>query len=198
MKTEEIISFFDKWAPEWDSDLIKDGEVIDIILNKSGVVEGTTVLDVACGTGVLFEDYLKRKAAVTGIDISPEMVKIAKEKYPDIKVICGDAENYSFEEKFGVIMIYNAFPHFPEPESMIKNLCLYLKEGGRLTVAHGMSKAQIDACHAGAAKNISLPLPEAENLARMLGKFLKVDTVISDERMYMVSGVNSLVLDFNK
>lgn len=33
------------------------------------------LLDVACGTGVLFPDYLARGASVTGIDISPEMAR---------------------------------------------------------------------------------------------------------------------------
>lgn len=190
MKKEDVASFFDGCASEWDGDLIRNDEVIGTILDKSDVSQGTAVLDVACGTGVLFEDYLKRNTLVTAIDISREMVKIAKSKYPEIRIICGDAENYSFKEKFDVIMIYNAFPHFPNPESMIENLCLFLKKGGRLTVAHGMSKAQIDECHSGGASKISLPLPKAEKLACMMGSRLTVDTVISDEKMYMVSGVS--------
>lgn len=49
------------------------------------------VLDVACGTGVLFPDNLKRCVeSVTGIDISPEMARLAAEKFPQVQVICGD------------------------------------------------------------------------------------------------------------
>lgn len=46
-----------------------------------------SVLDVACGTGVLIPDYLERGAAqVTAIDIAPEMVRIAREKFPQENV----------------------------------------------------------------------------------------------------------------
>ena len=49
-----------------------------MILDNGGIKEDIHVLDVACGTGVLFPDYLKRKvASVTGVDISQKMAKIA-------------------------------------------------------------------------------------------------------------------------
>lgn len=188
MKKEEIIEFFDRLAHEWDRQQERNEEVIEKILDKGEITEGRKVLDVASGTGILFEDYLKRKVDLTAVDISPEMVKTAKEKYPEIKIICADAENYSFGESFQSVMIYNAFPHFPGPERVIENLTAHLDRGGRLTVAHGTGKAKIDECHSGAAKNISLPLPEAEELSVMMGRFLTVDTVISEENMYLVSG----------
>ena len=81
MKKQDIISFFDKYAPFWDEGQVRNEEVIEKILNNSGIEKGVSVLDVACGTGVLFPDYIKRGAAVTAVDISPEMVKIAKKKF---------------------------------------------------------------------------------------------------------------------
>ena len=91
MKKETIISFFDKCAPWWDDDMIRNEEVIATILDNTAIRPGIRVLDVACGTGVLFPDYLSRGVAeVTAIDISPEMAKIAAEKFPEVKVICGD------------------------------------------------------------------------------------------------------------
>ena len=131
----DVIEFFDKRAAGWDAELIRKDSVVDIILDNGGIKEGVKVLDVACGTGVLFGDYLKRRvASVTGVDISPEMVKIASEKFPqkNIKVICGDVEETEFDEKFDIVMVYNAFPHFPEPARLIKTLSEKLKQGGRL------------------------------------------------------------------
>ncbi len=189
MNKKEIIDFFDTLAPVWDKDNIHDDEIIDLILEKAEVKNGTRVLDVACGTGVLFPDYIKRGAIVCGIDISPEMVNIAKSKYPDIKVICGDAESFPFNEKFDAVVIYNAFPHFPNPREIIKAMSEVLVEGGRLSVAHGISREDLKKCHSGKASSVSLPLPEAEELAKLFSEFLKTDIIISDERMYMVSGV---------
>lgn len=146
------------------------------------------MLDVACGTGVLFPDYYSRGADVTGIDISARMVKAAKIKFPDAEIICGDAESFTFPEKYGAVMIYNAFPHFANPEKLFENLSKTLVDNGRLTVAHGMSEKALAECHAGSAKNVSLPLPSKEHLTEIMSAYFDVDVMISDENMYMVSG----------
>lgn len=186
----KIAAFFDECAAKWDSELIRNDETIDIILDKGGIKKGVRVLDVASGTGVLFPDYIKRGVAhITGIDISANMLEIAKEKCPSAVLICGDAEIFSFTEKYDCIMIYNAFPHFADPDLLFKNLSAALAENGRLTVAHGMSMKDIEKCHAGAAKSVSLPLPEKEKLAEIMSPYIDVDLLISDSRMYMVSGV---------
>lgn len=189
MKKQDIISFFDECAPQWDSDLIRNDRVINKILDNGGIEKGKSVLDVACGTGVLFPDYIKRGAVVTAVDISPEMVKIAKSKFTDINVICGDVEEIDFAEKFDSVMIYNAFPHFPDPERVIKRLSECLREGGRLSVAHGMSREALLKHHSGKAKAVSRELPTAEALAKIFEPYFKVDVIISDNEMYQVSGI---------
>ena len=134
MEKKEIAAFFDRCAPWWDDDMIRDEEIIAAILDNGGIQEGVHVLDVACGTGVLFPDYLKRGAAsVTGIDISPEMVKIARSKFPEVEVVCGDVETVNFDRQFDAVMVYNAFPHFPEPERLIARLAALLMERKGLT-----------------------------------------------------------------
>ena len=88
---DNVIAFFDRCAETWDAELIRNDAVIDRILDNAGVNPGMRVLDVACGTGVLFPDYLKRNvASVTGIDISPEMAKRAARNGSDsrVNVLC--------------------------------------------------------------------------------------------------------------
>ena len=189
MDKKEIIAFFDELAENWDDGNLRSEEVIAEILNKGGIRKGIKVLDVACGTGVLFSDYNSIGAKVTGIDISGNMVKKAREKFPDIKVICGDAATFEFEDTFDAVMIYNAFPHFTDAEKLIENLAGVLKTSGRFTVAHGISEKELEECHSGRAKKISVPLVKKEVLADMLSLYFEVDVLISDDRMYMVSGV---------
>lgn len=190
MNKRDIVSFFDEKAQVWDEELIIDNEVVEAILSNGGVKKGRDILDVACGTGVLFPYYYEKGvASVTGIDISGEMVKKGKLKFPHADIFQGDAEGFSFEKEFDVVMIYNAFPHFVNPDALFENLYKYLKVGGRISVSHGMSKEKIDECHKGVAKGISNELPEAEELARQMSKYFQIDTVISDSRMYQVSGI---------
>ena len=198
MDKKDIIEFFDRCAATWDAEMVKSDIIIGKILDNAEVGAGMDILDVACGTGVMFDYYLQRNAAsVTGIDIAPEMAKIATEKYAAeqrVQVICGDVEEYPFDRKFDRIVVYNAFPHFPYPKRLIKTLAGLLKEDGRLTVAHGMSREAIDNHHSGAASKVSNGLMAADSLKRIFDAHFKVEAVISNDYMYQVSGVKRDVL----
>jgi demethylmenaquinone methyltransferase/2-methoxy-6-polyprenyl-1,4-benzoquinol methylase len=194
IETREVIAFFDRLAPGWDAEMVRNDEIINTILDNAGITEGKDVLDVACGTGVMIPDYLKRKAAsVIGIDISPKMAEIAKAKFPqpEVTILCGDVETADFGKPFDCVVVYNAFPHFPDPERLIARLAELLKPGGTLTVAHGMSRERIDAHHHGAAHHVSNGLMPADDLAAIFAKSLAVTKVLSNDRMYQVVGQKS-------
>lgn len=191
MNKKDVIEFFDRLAPGWDAEMIKSDRIIGKILHTAGVREGCRVLDVACGTGVMIPYYLaQRVEQVTAIDISPEMTKIAREKFSqaNVEIICGDVEETEFSTLFDCIMVYNAFPHFPEPEQLIRRLSGLLAPGGTLTVAHGMSRAHIDAHHQGSASKVSIGLMHEDALAAMMRKYLHLTAKISNDEMYQVTG----------
>lgn len=191
MKKQDVIEFFDRMAPQWDADMIRHDDVIAKILDGAGVKPGVKTLDVACGTGVLIPDYLERGVeSVTGVDISPEMIRIASEKFPqeNVRFLCGDVEELAITERYDCIVVYNAFPHFPETERLVRVLIGYLAPGGRLTIAHGMSRAAIDNHHRGSASKVSCGLIHEDALAAMMRKYLKLEVKISDDRMYQVTG----------
>ena len=190
MEKKDIAEFFDRCAPWWDDDMIRNESIIAQILDNGGIREGVHVLDVACGTGVLFPDYLKRNvASVTGIDISPEMAKIAAAKFPEVSVICGDVETTAFDRQFDAIMVYNAFPHFPDPGKLISVLAGLVSPGGRLSVAHGMSRAALQSHHAGRASKVSIDLIHEQDLAALFEPYFDVEVIISNDRMYQVTGI---------
>ena len=193
MDKQDVIAFFDALAPQWDAEMICDGQIIATILDGANMQAGQRVLDVACGTGIMIPHYLARGAEhVTAIDISPEMAKIAGEKFADderVTVLRGDVEETAFPEQFNTIVVYNAFPHFPDPEHLIACLSGLLTSGGTLTVAHGMSRAKIDAHHSGTAHKVSMGLMHEDDLAAIFAKHLDVTVKISDDRMYQVTGV---------
>ena len=189
MEKKDIAAFFDRCAPWWDADMVRHEDIIAQILVNGGIKAGIDVLDVACGTGVLFPDYLARGvASVTAIDLSPEMVKIARSKFPEVNVICGDVETEKFDRQFDAVMVYNAFPHFPDPARLIEVLAGLVKPGGRLSVAHSMSRAALTNHHKRATQ-VSIDLLEEHELADLFAPWFDVDVIISDDRMYQVAGV---------
>ncbi len=191
MEKQDVIRFFDERAAQWDAEMIRHDGIIEKILDGAEVARGVHVLDVACGTGVLIPDYLSRDvASVTAVDISSEMIKIAREKFTqdNVRLICGDVETLAFDRPFDCIVVYNAFPHFAHPERLVERLSAQLKEGGTLTIAHGMSRAEIDSRHKGGASKVSVRLMDNNDLAALMGKYLTVTVNISDDIMYQVTG----------
>ncbi|MBQ7600192.1 MAG: methyltransferase domain-containing protein [Clostridia bacterium] len=191
LNKREVREFFDSCAPSWDAEMIKDDRIINIILDNASVSTGKNILDVACGTGVLIPYYFARRpASVTAADISPEMCRICSDKFSDrgVSVICCDAETYDFPKQYDAIVIYNAFPHFPDPEGLIKRLSGALVSGGMLTVAHGMSRDRINSHHSGTAHRVSVGLMTVKELADLFRKYLDLKLALSNDMMYQVVG----------
>ncbi len=191
MNKAEIKAYFDTQAPDWDSRMVRSQEKIDVILDAAGVAANSVVLDVACGTGVLFEDYLLRGVSkLVGVDISAQMAHIARRKYPQshISVICADIEEVEMDMRFDCCIVYNAFPHFPNPANLIKSLYRFIVPGGRLCIAHGMSREALLKHHSKRAEHVSCTLPETCELKELLAPLFLVDTEISDNDKYIVAG----------
>ena len=190
MKNNDIIEFFDRWAKDWDADMIRDDRKIGFILDAAHIMPGARVLDVACGTGVLFPDYISRSAAhVTAVDISPEMARVAAAKTEGtcIRVLCGDAQALDLPGEYDCCVIYNAFPHFTEPEKLIRRMASLLRPGGTLCIAHGMSLAALQKHHE-RARNVSREMFTAEALSSMLSPYFDIETSVSDEEKFVVAG----------
>ncbi len=188
---DAVRGFFDSLAGSWDADRAEEPEKIRAILRRAGIVPGVEVLDVACGTGVLFPYYLELGAgSVTGIDLSPEMIRRAEAKFSDsrIRLLTGDAAELD-DGCFDRIVVFNALPHFPDPERLLRSLAARLAPGGRLTVAHDRCRAAVNGWHEQTAGEVSLGLPPAETVARWMSAALEVDTVVDGEEAYVVSGV---------
>lgn len=193
MNKEAVIKFFDKCSSNWDKNMITDDYKMNEILNSAKIKEGMSVLDIACGTGVMFSYYKKRGVkSITGVDISGEMIKICQSKYKEqneINVICADAESYHFKNTYDACMVFNAFPHFVNPYDLISNLCSSIKTGGTLTVAHDRGRKELDIHHSKYASDISNGLMSETELGELFKNAgLKNIYTKATSSIYIVSG----------
>lgn len=193
MKKEEVIAFFDSHAKCWDDNMICDDKKMNTILDTARVESGKDVLDIACGTGIMFDFYLNRGVkSVSGVDISSQMIDIASKKHSNderVKTLCADAETYCFNNKYDCCIVFNAFPHFPNPDKLLENLSKAVKEGGTLTVAHDRGRKALDLHHCGEASKISCGLISETELANKFkaNGYTDIKTVANDN-IYIVSG----------
>ena len=88
---------------------LRRGFEIRGLLERLG--DGASVLDVGCGTGVPIARALAARYRVTGVDVSREMVRLARRNVPDGEFICSDVMSVDFEPGGfdAVVALYSIF-----------------------------------------------------------------------------------------
>ncbi len=186
---DKVAAFFDAAAVNWDKTNDADPAVLEKIADIAGVAEKKTVLDVGCGTGVMFPVYLGRDPArITAVDISEKMLLIAEKKYRNEKIsfVCADIASYPLTEQYDCVITHNAFPHFLRQAEALGRLKALTAPGGTLTIAHSISREDVIKCHEN-VPDVSVVLPEAQELAAAFGDGFENFTVLSDDKCYIVS-----------
>lgn len=93
------------------------------------------VLDIACGTGDMVQELQKRGCLVTGVDLSEEMLTIAKSKAPTATYMIADAEHLPFENDcFDAVTCAFGVRNFVHLEQGLGEMLRVLKPGGRMVI----------------------------------------------------------------
>jgi ubiquinone/menaquinone biosynthesis C-methylase UbiE len=93
------------------------------------------LLEIGCGGGLLLRDATAAGARATGIDHSPEMANLARERAPRAVVAVADAEAVPFAAAtFDAVAMSVVFFFFPRPESVLTESGRVLRPDGRLAV----------------------------------------------------------------
>ena len=91
------------------------------------------VLDIGCGTGEFSRLLAARAESVVAIDLSPQMVRLARERsklYPNIEFVNGDVLTFQFPENhFDCVATLTTLHHLPT-ETVLRMVRRSLKPGG--------------------------------------------------------------------
>lgn len=102
------------------------------------VPKGARVLDLGCGTGRLLASL--EPGHGVGIDFSAGMIDIARENYPDLEFVLGDAEDpdalAALDGPFDVIVVSDTIGYFDDCESALRNLHRLCTPDTRIVIAY--------------------------------------------------------------
>lgn len=96
-------------------------------------IEYQSLLDIGCGTGYLIDLLQKQKNALyCGLDLSPEMLKMARKKLPEsVYLTEGSSDKLPYEDNsFDIVTCIQSFHHYPNPEKAMAEAYRVLKKGG--------------------------------------------------------------------
>jgi len=118
-----VPAFFAQWAP--------------ILCDAAGIGAGHTVLDVACGTGIVARVAAERAGAaqVTGVDLNEAMLTVARRVRADIDWRHGDAAALPLADRsFDAVLCQMALMFFPDPIGALREMARVAAPAGTVAV----------------------------------------------------------------
>src|SRR5262245_37618718 len=126
---EEIVDQFTRQAvPFSTAGAIKDQQVLELIVAASGTGPHDTVLDVACGPGLVACAFARVARHVTGIDLTPAMLDrastiAAEQGVTNVTFQVGDVMRMPFADaSFSIVVARFAFHHFVDPGAVLAEM----------------------------------------------------------------------------
>ena len=147
-------------------------ERLERIVASGEIVEGTSVLDVGSGTGIMVP--LIRKygpARIYACDLSSAMLRQLSKNYAYAETILGDVRNLELPDgSLDAVFVNACYPNIVDKEAAFTNISRMLRPGGRLVISHPLGKSFIGVIK----KSTPFPLddfPERADAEALLREF---------------------------
>lgn len=126
---DKIAASYSEWAGQ--TGLLQRTKYTSRILRR--LPDGSKLLELGCGTGIPTTRRLAQRLSVTGVDISPKNVEIARMNVPRAEFICADMTTVEFPEgSFAGVSAFYSISHVPRDEhlGLLKSIASWLEPGG--------------------------------------------------------------------
>lgn len=124
------------WRWDAPTGILRAKRRTKFFISKGGIDSESSILELGCGTG-LFTDlvYQKTKAKIIAIDISNELLSVARSKYPHSEFKQMDAMNLEFNDDSFDVIFGSSVLHHLNYLTTLKEIYRTLKPGGRMVFA---------------------------------------------------------------
>ena len=194
MSIGKIGAYFDERADTWNEQAEPASAKHLMVAQLAGVHEGSRVLDVGCGTGIMERAYLELDASsIVALDLSEMMLACARETFADVpaerlRFECRDILDYTNDEPFDAVVIYNAYPHILDKAALVAATASLLKPRGRFLVAHGMGRDTLNAHHSSVPHDVTSDLLPAREAALDWQDTFTIDMLADTSFAYFFGG----------
>ena len=111
-------------------------QVLPYLLDAAGVRAGVSVVDIATGPGFGAAAAAERGAQAIGIDLSPQMIEVARDRYPELDFRLGSAEDLPVQtDSQDAVISAFGLPHFADHPAVFSECRRVLRPGGRLAMS---------------------------------------------------------------
>jgi len=127
-----------EWYDEmlnWENNTYQKNVILPNIIRLMDIKEKEYILDLACGSGFFAREFFKNKASVTGVDISPELIEIArKNSSKEIEYFVSPADRLASiaDKSIDKIAIILAIQNIENISGVFSECHRVLKDGGKL------------------------------------------------------------------
>jgi ubiquinone/menaquinone biosynthesis C-methylase UbiE len=189
--------FFNRQAESWDGQYHREhAPQIRELVEKFDLKEGKIVLDVGCGTGVLFpylSEKVKENGLIIALDFAWNMIYESKKKRkkPYIHFINASVESLPLKDQtMDYVTCFATFAHVTDQKKAVSEMGRALKKGGRLFIAHLLGKKELAEHHRLAGGEVEHDyLPEDDKMGEMMKNAgLKDIEIIDHPNLYLASG----------
>jgi len=190
MNIKDQKEYFNKTYESWKDISYEKGRIICETIQRLGISEGDSVLDVASGTGVLYGALRGLGLnSYVALDVSENMLKELKSLYPEAKTICDDFDRrVILEDSFDYIVIFNSIPHFENLDTVFDNASRHLKYGGTFAIVHSRTREGLKQHHRSIGYDMDRPaIPENVVLKETAARLGFKDCIITDEDFFYFS-----------
>lgn len=176
--TKSTRKYFDRVARNWDQGVQIEGlhKPLQSLMEMLEIPIGGCILDVGTGTGIL-HPYLLNAVGQTGrvlaFDFSHRMLSEAIKKDCSGNLECFQADVTAIpmaDRTFDSVVCFAAFPHFHNKQLALREMARVTKCGGRVSIAHLMSRSEIAKHHAANPEVAGHHLPSAGTMERLFAE----------------------------
>lgn len=135
----------------------------ELVLQMAEIKPTDTVLDVACGPGLITCEVARRARAVTGIDITPAMIEQAEKRQQKLGLAnlvwkIGDVLPLPFEDaSFDCVLTRYSFHHFLDPAAVFREMVRACRPGGMVCVIDVFTTSDAQAARYDAVEKLRDP-----------------------------------------